>query len=1036
MGSRCSLNSTEYTSGYSAFQWAFGKEYSLNDEDVRTFSLSEYKDDFARLVTAREKAQAIAVKTRARRVLTRLGNTTVRQPLRQFHAMDLVKIWRRVWPKEQFQGPRGGLKKSGRPHWIGPGRVVFNEILPHQEGDDARRHIVWVLIGSQLFRCSAHSVRPVTETEKFVFETSGEEDSTAWRSLADVLPQREYQDLTDQVPEEDEVEVPDLPPMPDSSTTVVPTRRLVRKTALKPPKEDKTRVKQEMTSEPSSTSAATSFSGPPHNDGQMSSEPSSTSAATSFSGPPTSNVPITASPSTSPTTSSVLPEPPEVNDYEAPDVKRARTQQNWVQELHAAEEMENSNLDIYSAFMEAHEFLQVELELEAFTSNRQRKMFERNPVAYLVKKMKDAEVSVNRLPLRERALFERAKLKEVDSFLKNEAVRQCLDNEEVRKAYESKRIVRARWVLTWKLTPTEELTEAQKDGATNPSTVYTSDGSKKAKARIVLLGFEHPNLLDPTFKTASPAQSTVGRNLLYSLAVQHQWEIEGLDLATAFLQTQATEADQEIWTYGVKELREALGIGEEGIMRILRNIYGSTTAPRGLWLDLHKTLTSLGGQPVLGERCLWIFLSKFEMDGDHPKLRGAMGGHVDDFHRIGDGSPEWLEIKEKINKAYKWGMAKVSNYRHAGTDVMTLKDDLGYMKIVVNQDYYAEGLPDLDIPPDQLRVDRPLERREVEACRTSLGALQWLAIQSQPQICARCNLLLTDLVTTAMMSVAREIQEVIMEVRREPFSLVFTKFHLAKHWSDVVVITMGDQAHSNRPKGDSTGGMITLLAGPESAQGQVCAMSIIAWRTWKLKRKAIGSNDAEVQTMLESEDQNFRTRLLWAEIHGAGGFDSERALRKDWVEAEEQIAMKVKGILCTDSKGGYDAVELNESPLLGLSNMRAALQASQLRDNLRRTGGELRWVASDVDLGDALTKKRPDCRTGLLKFLRSGRWCIKFDPNFVSAKKNKKAGRSAVTTVDESLGLGCAQLTSFGGGANCEALMCQFMYQLCATRDV
>ena len=36
---------------------------------------------------------------------------------------------------------------------------------------------------------------------------------------------------------------------------------------------------------------------------------------------------------------------------------------------------------------------------------------------------------------------------------------------------------------------------------------------------------------------------------------------------------------------------------------------------------------------------------------------GAMGGHVDDFHRIGDEkSPEWFEIKEKIG-AYKWAMA-------------------------------------------------------------------------------------------------------------------------------------------------------------------------------------------------------------------------------------------------------------------------------------------------------------------------------------------------------------------------------------------
>ena len=1014
------LNSTEYTAGYSSFQWAYGREYSLNDEDVRTFSLSQYKDEFAKLVTAREKAQAIATSTRARRVLSRLNNTTVRQPLRVYKPMDLVKIWRRVWPKEQFSGPRGGLRKSGKPHWIGPGRVVFNEILPHQDGDDKRRHIVWVLIGSQLFRCSCHSVRPVTSTEQFIYETSGEDQSSQWRTLADVLPRREYQDLTDQIPREDEVEEPELPPMPDQTTVVVPTRRLVKKTTLKDSSAQQKGVKPSVRFVvPTSSSTPVSSQSNPTTPSSSPATPDVTTESRTTEEKHTNGVDGEAADSES------------VNDYRVPDTKRARMD-DWVGDLYSSEATDQHALDIFTAFQECQEFLQVSFDLPEFTSNRQRKAFERHPVAYLVKKMKDAEVSIAKLPVHERVLFERAKLKEVDSFVKNEAVRRCLDSEEVRKAYESKRIVRARWVLTWKLTPAEELQEALHDRATNEKTVYNRNGTKKAKARIVLLGFEHPSLLDPAFKTASPVQSTVGRNLLYALAAHHQWELEGLDLATAFL-PQTTEADQEIWTTGVKELREALDVGEEAILRILRNIYGSTTAPRGLWLDLHKTLTSLGGQPVPGERCLWIFLSRTERDGDHPLLRGAMGGHVDDFHRVGDGSSEWLAIKEKINGAYKWGMAKRNNYRHAGTDVSTIRDDRGYMKIVVNQDYYAEGLPDLDVDPERLRGDLPLDRKEVEACRTSLGALQWLAIQSQPHICARCNLLLTDLVTKGDMATAREIQEVIMEVRREPFSLVFQKFPKAKHWSDLVVITMGDQAHSNRPKGESTGGLVTLLAGPKCVDGRVCAMSIITWRTWKLKRKAIGSNDAEVQAMLESEDQNFRTRLLWAALHGAAGHDHHRLLRVDWVDEAEKIALCVKGILCTDSKGGYDAVELNESPLLGLSNMRAALQAFQLRDNLRRTSGELRWLASDFDLGDALTKKRSDCRTGLLKFLRTGRWCIRYDPNFVSAKKNKKAGRSAITTIDEALGHGNEQLTLFGGDA---ASWFDCAYQLFLCRNV
>ena len=100
----------------------------------------------------------------------------------------------------------------------------------------------------------------------------------------------------------------------------------------------------------------------------------------------------------------------------------------------------------------------------------------------------------------------------MDSFLKNEAVRKCLDTDEVKKAYDSGRIVKARWVLTWKPVPPEDCQEAREDETKNPLTLHGRDGALKAKARIVLLGFQRPNLLDPSFKTSSPVQSALGRN--------------------------------------------------------------------------------------------------------------------------------------------------------------------------------------------------------------------------------------------------------------------------------------------------------------------------------------------------------------------------------------------------------------------------------------------------------------------------------------------------------------------------------------------
>ena len=663
----------------------------------------------------------------------------------------------------------------------------------------------------------------------------------------------------------------------------------------------------------------------------------------------------------------------------------------WMSQMVEQEQAEAHVLE--QVLESSNDLLRIEMDLD-LESQRARKQFIRNPTAFLVKKMRDAEVHYGRLTGAQKLLFDRAKAKEVGSFLSNEAVRKCISDEEAREAMSSGKIIRARWVLTWKLNPPEDLEDARKDARDNPKSVNQADGSRKAKARIVLLGYEHPAVGSADYKTSSPVQSGLARSLLYQMVCQHGWSLEGLDLATAFLQTAPTSADEGMWTSGVLELREALGVGAEGIMKIMKNIYGSTTAPRGLWLSLHRKLSELGGKVVLGERCLWLWTSKHRVDSDgNPVPIGLMGGGD-------DGDPEWADIKKSINDAYKWGMAKTGAYRHAGTDVMLSKDDVGDTVVTVNQQYYVDALTDVDMSADRLR--RPglkLTPEEIGACRAALGTLQWLAIQTQPQLCARCNILLTELTKHGMTDVAWELQQMIGEVRRLPTVLRFFKLKKAETWRDVIFISMADQAHNNRPNGDSTGGMVTVISGPEALLGGVCPMVLLSWRTWKLKRKAISSNDAEVQAVLDAEDHNFRVRLLWSEMHGAGWHRTPQDNQVEW--AERQVRA-VRGVLCTDSRGGYDAVQVNESPMLGLSNTRSALQAMQLRENMLRTGSVLRWVASDYDLGDALTKKRVGCRHGLTKFIEKGMWSIAFDPSFTAAKKNQRQGRSAVQAVDDA----------------------------------
>ena len=103
------------------------------------------------------------------------------------------------------------------------------------------------------------------------------------------------------------------------------------------------------------------------------------------------------------------------------------------------------------------------------------------------------------------------------------------------------------------------------------STTLTKDARRKAKARIVLLGFEHPDLLTEAYKTASPVQAVLTRNVSYQLVMENGWDIEGIDMSTAFLQTLPTEEAKRLWTTRVKELRQAFGIGEGGVLCVLKN---------------------------------------------------------------------------------------------------------------------------------------------------------------------------------------------------------------------------------------------------------------------------------------------------------------------------------------------------------------------------------------------------------------------------------------------------------------------------------
>ena len=125
---------------------------------------------------------------------------------------------------------------------------------------------------------------------------------------------------------------------------------------------------------------------------------------------------------------------------------------------------------------------------------------------------KSAEVNIRKLNESDQQEFEQAMKKELDSFMSNDAVRVC-----EAAGIPRERVLGMRWIYTWKQV---EDPEGKPIG-------------RKAKARLILKGFQDPDLL--TVDRQAPTMSTLGRNAILSLAARKRFKVFLGDIKTAYL---------------------------------------------------------------------------------------------------------------------------------------------------------------------------------------------------------------------------------------------------------------------------------------------------------------------------------------------------------------------------------------------------------------------------------------------------------------------------------------------------------------------
>lgn len=89
--------------------------------------------------------------------------------------------------------------------------------------------------------------------------------------------------------------------------------------------------------------------------------------------------------------------------------------------------------------------------------------------------------------------------------------------------------------------------------------------------------------------------------------------------------------------------------------------------------------------------------------------------------------------------------------------------------------------------------------------------------------------------------------------------------------------------------------------------------------------------------------------------------------------------------LIVDAKNVFDAVCKIESAGLQLEEKRTAIELLAIKQRLQQARVNLKWVNSDQQLSDSLTKSW--VHETLLRALREAQWRIVYDPEYQSAKR-------------------------------------------------
>ena len=265
----------------------------------------------------------------------------------------------------------------------------------------------------------------------------------------------------------------------------------------------------------------------------------------------------------------------------------------------------------------------------------------------------------------------------------------------------------------------------------------------------------------------------------------------------------------------------------------------------------------------------------------------------------------------------------------------------------------------------------PLNAKDTTQLRGLLGSLQWPAVQSSPHLQASASLLAGQ-VSAGNVETLNEANRLLRFAKAN--SDVKLEYKAICPLEDLRLVCSFDAAFGIRRDGASQGGYVTMLVPKGVFEGEEHPYHVVDWRSAKLPRIARSSLSAEAQAAGQAVDAVDHLCVHWGHIVNPHTPLAELMAQPSPLEPT----------LVTDAKALYDSYQ-REALGNNLTDKRTGLEVKVMKERLQGLGGRLRWMSSERQFADGLTKF--GTRQLLADRLRYGKVKYTWDPDYVASKR-------------------------------------------------